>query len=97
MLKSLLNQAMTLYPKIKENEYGKPVYGTSQAIKCRFEDSSQIIRKPNGEVFQAKGRVFSLVELKSGDKLNDGEDWFVSFVKAYPDKLGRISYWEAYV
>lgn len=81
MLKSLLHQSATVYPKSGYNKYGRDTSGAGTTVKCRFQNDSKTRLLPNQQVVVIDGVVFfdGTVSVNTEDRILIGDISYKAF------------------
>lgn len=70
---SRLNQTITYWPPIGEDEYASPIFGAPQVIPGRWEDRMDQVRSPTGDLINSKAMVWLDIEFDIGGYLALGD------------------------
>jgi hypothetical protein len=91
-LDSLANQPATHYPSSATNEYGDATFGTSAAIKVRFQRTAKTKKLPTGETVTIEGVMYIPGDrtFSQGDKVvYGGQNYKIFSVKTDIDGQGN--------
>lgn len=96
----LLKQVCTIYTAGAQDRFGKNAHSDGVDYACRFQQTSRIIRKPNGEKAPIDGIVWLVADAIAAinDKMNfAGEDYRIMMISPIVDGNGTTRHLELMV
>lgn len=91
-LARVLNQTAQLEVCTGVDDYGRRTFNAPENIKARVEGSNKLVRNTTGDTVSSTTTVFSLVEIKPGDKVNG---YTVINSMQMVDGAGNVIGWES--
>lgn len=96
----LLKQTCTVYTAGAQDRFGKNAHGAGVDYACRFQQTSRIIQKPNGEKAPIDGIVWlsASAQVVRNDKMTfAGQDYRIMKVSPMVDGAGVTRHYELMV
>lgn len=93
----LLKQTCTIYTAGAQDRFGKNAHGSGVAAGCRFQKTSRIIQKPNGEKAPIDGIIWlaRTTIIAINDKITFGsQDYRVMTISPIVDGRGVTRHFE---